>query len=142
MRMSIGEAKAKELMENEINRVAPTGLLANKPKWRLKIRLHTLSHSIRPKELNAWNDQVIWVKLYGTQLPTAEEWRHGCRVAEVADEITNGRFAHISLSNGAEEKRIRQAAEEIVRREENRKNLPPRPVQPALPRKKQGRLAG
>jgi len=81
-------------------------------------------------------------RVFGTELPTAEEWRHGCRVAEVADEITNGRFAHISLTNGAEEKRIRQAAEEIVRREENRKNLPPRPAQPALPRLKERILAG
>ena len=35
-------------------------------------------------------------RVFGTWLPTAEEWRHGCRVAEVADEITNGRFAQIS----------------------------------------------
>jgi hypothetical protein len=81
-------------------------------------------------------------RVFGTELPTAEEWRHGCRVAEVADEITNGRFAHISLTNGAEEKRIRHAAEEIVRREENRRNLPPRPAQPALPRLKERILAG
>jgi hypothetical protein len=81
-------------------------------------------------------------RVYGTELPTAEEWRHGCRVAEVADEITNGRFAHISLTNGAEEKRIRQAAEEIVRREENRKNLLPRRERPALPLKKRSALVG
>ena len=48
--VTTGDAKAKELMENEINRVAPTGVLANKPKWRLKIKLHTLSHSIRVPE--------------------------------------------------------------------------------------------
>src|SRR5260370_2500112 len=60
------EAKTKEMMEKEINRLAPTGVLANKPKWRLKIKLHTLSHSIRHKELNAWNEQGIWVKLYTT----------------------------------------------------------------------------
>ncbi len=60
------EAKAKDTMEREINRAAPTGVLANKPKWRLKIKLHTLSHSIRHKELTTWNDQVVWVKLYPT----------------------------------------------------------------------------
>ncbi|MGA8306945.1 MAG: hypothetical protein WB723_14810, partial [Candidatus Acidiferrales bacterium] len=80
-------------------------------------------------------------RVFGTWLPTAEEWRHSRRVAEVADEITNGRFAQISLTSGAEEKRIRNAAQEIVKREEARKNLPPRRVQRALPRKKQGRLA-
>jgi hypothetical protein len=79
-------------------------------------------------------------RVYGTKLPTAEEWRHGRRVAEIADEITNGRFAQIS--DGAEEKRIRQAAEEIVRREETRKNLPPRRAQRKLLQKKQRILAG
>jgi hypothetical protein len=79
-------------------------------------------------------------RVYGTELPTAEEWRHGCRVAEVADEITNGRFAQIS--DGSEEKRIRLAAEKIVKREEARKSLPPHRVQRALPRKKQTALVG
>ena len=76
---------------------------------------------------------------FGIALPTAEEWRHGCRVAEVADEITNGRFAQIS--DGAEEKRIRESAEKIVRREEARKRLPLRRTQRKLQDKKQGRLA-
>ena len=78
-------------------------------------------------------------RAFGTELPTAEEYRHGRRVAEVADEITNGRFAQIS--DGAEEKRIRQAAEDIVRREEARKSLPPRRAQRKLRQKKQGALA-
>jgi hypothetical protein len=76
-------------------------------------------------------------RVFGTELPTAEEWRHGCRVAKVANEITNGRFAQISLTDGAEEKRIRQSAEKIVKREEARKSLLSRRVQRALPRKEQ-----
>jgi hypothetical protein len=79
-------------------------------------------------------------RVFGTELPTAQEWRHGCRVAEVADEITNGRFAQISLTDGAKEKRIRLAAEEIVRREEAWKTLPPHRTQRKLRQKKQGRL--
>ena len=78
-------------------------------------------------------------RVFGTELPTAEEWRRGCRVAEVADEITNGRFAQIS--DGSEEKRIREAAEEVVRRDEARKSLPPRRAQRKLREKKQGALA-
>ena len=77
-------------------------------------------------------------RVYGTWLPTAEEWRRCGRVAEVADEITNGRFAQIS--DGAEKKRIRESAEKIVRREEARESLPSRRVQRVLPHKKQGRL--
>jgi hypothetical protein len=75
-------------------------------------------------------------RVLGTELPTAAEWRHGCRVAKVAEEITNGRFAR--LGDGAEEKRIRESAEKIVRREEARKSLPTGPVQRALPLKKRG----
>ncbi len=92
--VATAEVNAKELMEKEINRLAPTGVLANKPKWRLKIKLHTLSHSIRPKELNAWNDQVAWVKLYPTakktellvefllpaKIPVAELWQTGLQM--------------------------------------------------------------
>jgi AbiV family abortive infection protein len=88
------EAKTKEMMEKEINRLAPTGVLANKPKWRLKIKLHTLSHSIRHKELNAWNDQVVWVKLHPTtdksellvefllpaKIPVNELWQTGIQM--------------------------------------------------------------
>jgi len=95
--VTTGDAKAKELMENEINRVAPTGVLANKPKWRLKIKLHTLSHSIRAKELKAWNDQVIWIKLYPTtkktellvefllpaKIPVAELWQTGIQMCSM-----------------------------------------------------------
>jgi hypothetical protein len=79
-------------------------------------------------------------RVFGTELPTAQEYRHGCRVANVADEISGGRFAQISLTYGAEEKRIRKAAEEIVKREEARKSLPARRVQRKLPLKKQGTL--
>ena len=76
--------------------------------------------------------------MFGTELPTAEEYRHSCRVAKVADEITNGRFT--SLTDGAEEKRIRNVAEEIVKREEARKSPPARRAPRKLLQKKQGTL--
>lgn len=92
--ISAGEAKTKELMEKEINRLAPTGVLANKPKWRVKIKLHTLSHSIRHKELNTWNEQVKWIKLRPTpkktellvefllpaKFPVTELWQTGIQI--------------------------------------------------------------
>lgn len=91
------EAKTKEMMEKEINRLAPTGVLANKPKWRLKIKLHTLSHSIRHKELKTWNEQVQWVKLYPTadktellvefllpaKIPISELWQTGAQMCSM-----------------------------------------------------------
>ena len=41
---------------------------------------------------------------------------------------TSGRFSQISLPAGAEEKRSRKSAEEIVKREEARKSLPWREI--------------
>lgn len=64
------------------------------------------------------------VECYGFPLPTPEDIRHGRRVAEVADQITNGNFSRICFADGDEEKRIRGLAEQIVRREESQKALP------------------
>ena len=36
----------------------------NKPKWELTLRLHTPTHSIRPKALKWWNESVDRVKLH------------------------------------------------------------------------------
>jgi hypothetical protein len=80
-------------------------------------------------------------KNFGTYLPTAEEYRHSQRVAEVAEEIAGGNFRQICFTDGSEEKRIRGLAEQKVRREEARKSLPPRRAQPALPNKKRSALA-
>lgn len=95
--INTAEEKAKELTEKEINRLAPTGALANKPKWRLKIKLHSLTHSIRHKELNAWNDQVKWIKLHPTtnktellvefllpaKIPLSDVWQAGLHMCGV-----------------------------------------------------------
>jgi AbiV family abortive infection protein len=49
-------------LQRELARL-PSALGNVKPKWVIKIRLHTPSHSIRPKVLTYWNKQVGWVKL-------------------------------------------------------------------------------
>jgi hypothetical protein len=76
-------------------------------------------------------------RCFGTPLPTAEEYRRLRRVAEVADEITGGRFHEICMNDVPEEKRIRQLAEKMVKREETRRLQPPRRSQRALPHKNQ-----
>ena len=78
---------------------------------------------------------------YGFPLPTPEEVRHLGRVAEVADEITEGRFQQICMTDGPEEKRIRQLAEKKVKREEARRSLAPRRAQRALPLSKHVSIA-
>jgi hypothetical protein len=65
-------------------------------------------------------------RIYGTPLPTAEEYRRLRRIAEVADELSEGRFHEICHQGGPEEKRIRQLAEEAVAREGARTSSPTR----------------
>lgn len=50
-------------------------------------------------------------EIYGTSLKTPEEIRHLKKVAKLADELTGG---HISLSDLAEENRVRALAEDVV----------------------------
>jgi hypothetical protein len=71
-------------------------------------------------------------RCFGTPLPTAEEYHRLRRVAMVADEIAEGRFTQICANDGAEEKRIRQLAEKMVKREESQRLLPPRRAQRTL----------
>jgi hypothetical protein len=79
---------------------------------------------------------------FGTSLPTPEEIRHSRKVARVADQITGGRFHEICVTDGLEEKRIRQLAEKAVKHGDARRALPPRHTQRALPHKKQAAIAG
>ena len=65
--------------------------------------------------------------------PTAEEYRDLKIVAEVADEITAGRFGHVCMSDGLGGKRLRQLADDMVKKEEARKSLPLCHAQRVLP---------
>jgi AbiV family abortive infection protein len=49
-------------LQRELARL-PSALGSAKPKWFIRIRLATPSHSIRPKVLGYWNKRVGWVKL-------------------------------------------------------------------------------
>jgi AbiV family abortive infection protein len=57
----------QELAERELRRVQPDGAEGNEPKWQIKIRLSTWSHSIKPKPLAWWNKTVVWIKLFPTR---------------------------------------------------------------------------
>jgi hypothetical protein len=72
-------------------------------------------------------------RCFGTFVPTTEEYRRLRRVAKAADEIAEGRFSQICMNDSAEEKRIRQLAETMVKCEQTRRFLPPRRSQRALP---------
>lgn len=57
----LGERELRRMREGEKEDAE-----ADKPKWRLKIRLYSHSHSIRQKVLNAWNERSDFIKLTST----------------------------------------------------------------------------
>jgi len=48
----------------ELTRPEPTEDEKRQPKWRLRIRIQTPSHSIRPRALNKWNELGSFIKLF------------------------------------------------------------------------------
>jgi AbiV family abortive infection protein len=57
------DRESQEFMVRELNRQRPDGDDRAVPKWRVRIRLRSLSHSIRQKSLNDWNAKVTHIKL-------------------------------------------------------------------------------
>jgi hypothetical protein len=56
------EAAGRETLQREMARKVDTGKTST-PKWLIKVRLYTPTHSVRQKVLNQWNDRVYWAKL-------------------------------------------------------------------------------
>lgn len=56
------EAEAKTAVDRELARPLDEPAHA-KPKWRMTVRLRTLSHSVRQKPLNEVNNGLAWLKL-------------------------------------------------------------------------------
>lgn len=57
------DEEAREQMRRELSRPKPAAEEADEPKWRLKFRLYSDSHSIRPRPLRDWNGISDWIKL-------------------------------------------------------------------------------
>lgn len=66
MRLEFEKAdlEAQALLQKELARKKPDENEANKPKWKMKIRFYTNSHSIRPGILNWWNDKLNFLRLF------------------------------------------------------------------------------
>jgi AbiV family abortive infection protein len=60
----------QRLADEELTRTLPSSDDELKPKWSLKVRLRSMSHSVRPKSLSQWNRKSRWVTL-----STAEDRR-------------------------------------------------------------------
>jgi len=54
----------RKIIDEELSREKPTGKEARKPKYKIRVRINSESHSIRNKELNKWNEKINFIKLY------------------------------------------------------------------------------
>jgi hypothetical protein len=57
------DAAARAAVEEELKRSRDLPGKGTKPKWKIRVRILSASHSICPKALAAWNKQVEWIKL-------------------------------------------------------------------------------
>jgi len=53
----------RKIVEEELSRKKPRGKEASEPKYKIKIKLYSDSHSIRKKVLNEWNEKVDFIQL-------------------------------------------------------------------------------
>ena len=58
------EVAGRQHAERELARTEPEPHERSEPKWQLKVRLHSASHSIRPAPLQWWNDLGAWLQLH------------------------------------------------------------------------------
>jgi len=58
------DIEIKKIIEEEFHREKPEGEDAEKPKYKIKIRINSESHSIKDKELKKWNENIDFIKLY------------------------------------------------------------------------------
>jgi len=60
------DVKMQTLIQKEINRTPASDRKSAKPKWRIKFRIYSHSHSIRQKALNVWNERTDFIRLNAT----------------------------------------------------------------------------
>jgi len=58
--------KAMEMAQLEMERQRPEGEAKYDDKWKMRLRLKSWSHSIRPNQLNGWNKGIDKIKLIHT----------------------------------------------------------------------------
>ena len=57
------EAESRAAVDAEIQRSKALPDISTKNKWKLRIRLYSQSHVVRPKVLTEWNKRIDWIKL-------------------------------------------------------------------------------
>jgi hypothetical protein len=90
------EAEARAAAQAELQRSKSLPDTSTRDKWKIRIRLFSQSHMIRPKALTTWNKRVDWIKLspvsdkkdqllvdiiLGDNIPVEALWHFGWGVA-------------------------------------------------------------
>jgi AbiV family abortive infection protein len=90
------EAQSAEYLERELRRSKELPEEGTKDKWRLRIRITSQSHSVRPKALTPWNQVNGWIRLIAVpekpnqliveftvrdNMPVASLWNAGWEMA-------------------------------------------------------------
>jgi hypothetical protein len=57
------DAETRTAVEEELRRSRDLPATGTRDKWKLRVRIISASHSIRPKALTKWNKQIDWIKL-------------------------------------------------------------------------------
>lgn len=57
------DAEGRAAVEHELERSRNLPQQGTKDKWKLRIRIISASHKIRPKALTRWNKSIEWIKL-------------------------------------------------------------------------------
>lgn len=55
------EEESRELLQQELSKQPIDGIEGNEPKWKVRFRIYSESHSIRQKALNAWNSNSDFI---------------------------------------------------------------------------------
>ncbi len=92
------EEESEEILRQEMEKGAAGETEGDEPKWRVKFRIYSASHSIRPKVLNKWNENYG----YFIKIHSSNEKRRN----ELICELTLGKNVPVqALWNTAEELR-------------------------------------
>lgn len=61
------EEESEEILRQEMEKGAAGEIEGDEPKWRVKFRIYSASHSIRPKALNTWNENYgYFIKIHSS----------------------------------------------------------------------------
>src|SRR5581483_7884207 len=77
------EAEMREYAQREMQRKRPEGEEAHAPKYRMRVRIQTPSHSIRNSAFTKWNEGVQHIKLRKSDRKDATKFAKGEMIVEL-----------------------------------------------------------